>query len=77
MSTENKPWDPADVIVSQIAITFSMRDRIKILLNGRACVRCEVKCEYSPGSTLGDSTAYTPRLFPKTDSGGYASIVKE
>lgn len=66
----------ADVVIAHSEITFPWMDRVKILLNGKACLRVEIKTENEVGRTQSASNAYTPRLFPRRRGGGYAEAIE-
>ena len=61
-----------DVIFTTVDCVFDLKDRIKILLRGRASIRVKTKTENLPGEVLSESSVRVPRLFPsKQVSGGY------
>lgn len=64
----------ADTIHHEVTIKFGWRDRLKILLNGRAIVKSRIDCEVPPGATNSRSEAFAPVLFPRNSGGEYAEM---
>lgn len=65
----------ADQIHTRTEIRFSWRDRLKILLNGKAIVIVDTDCENLPGRVHSWSRTYTPRLWPsRRTGGGYGEV---
>lgn len=63
----------SDSLITNVDVTVSFRDRLRVLLLGKFSMRVVAHTEGVIGRTEGESTFYPPRFRPRRD-GGYAVL---